>query len=251
MTPWRGRLLLFAAAMLSAAVVKAESAYVIDKLLVGVHQEKSLDSEIVKVLPTGTLLEVVERDGDLVLIRDPDGVTGWVDATYLMKDKPAALQVGELESKTRQLQAELADALAKLQEQQTQAAGDTAPGDTQTEESQRQAEELEKRLSSERLKRGELEAQLRDAEARQRQTQAELEALRATNSQAATPATQAASADSITDASSDDVSLAQLAGDRTVQILAAAVLVLLVTAFAGGVYFMDYVNRRRHGGFRI
>jgi SH3 domain protein len=245
------RLLIVAGATLIPAVVSAESVYVIDKLLVGVHQEKSVDSDIIKVIPTGTLLEVVERDGDLVLIRDPDGVTGWVDGSYLMKDRPAALQIGDLEDRTRQLQAELADALGKLQDQQTHAAaGQTVAGDIQTEELQRQAEDLEKRLSSERLRSGELEARLRDAEAHQRETQAELDALREANSQlveAMPPATPERGAS----AAGEDLSLVELAGNRTVHIIGAVVLVLLVCAFGGGVYFMDFINRRRHGGFRI
>src|SRR5690606_22423526 len=33
--------------------------------------------------------------------------------------------------------------------------------------------------------------------------------------------------------------------------LVAALVLLLTAAFGGGLYCMDYLNRRRHGGFRI
>jgi hypothetical protein len=33
--------------------------------------------------------------------------------------------------------------------------------------------------------------------------------------------------------------------------LAIAILVILFAGFAGGIYLMDYRNRRRHGGFRV
>ena len=57
------RLLSVLALALWLPAAVAEPAYVIDKLLVGVHEEKNLDSAIIKVLPTGTELNVIERDG--------------------------------------------------------------------------------------------------------------------------------------------------------------------------------------------
>jgi len=73
-----------------AAVNAAENAYVIDKLLVGVHQDQNLTSAIIKVLPTGTKLEVLKREGELALVKDAQGASGWVDSAYLMEAAPAS-----------------------------------------------------------------------------------------------------------------------------------------------------------------
>jgi SH3 domain protein len=91
-----------------AAVSAAETAYVIDKLLVGVHEDRDLNSAIVKVLPTGTKLEVMQRDGELAQVRDSDGTSGWVDGAYLMKEAPAQLQVQTLSEEVAELKRRLA-----------------------------------------------------------------------------------------------------------------------------------------------
>lgn len=59
---------LLASPLLSSA---AEFAFVIDKLLVGIHQEENLNSAIVKVLPTGSKLEVLARKGKRRRSRTP------------------------------------------------------------------------------------------------------------------------------------------------------------------------------------
>lgn len=85
----------------------AENAYVIDELLVGVHQDQDLNSAIIKVLRTGTKLEVVRREGELALIKDPGGTSGWVDTAYLMEEVPAALKLKQLVDENAALTAKL------------------------------------------------------------------------------------------------------------------------------------------------
>ena len=58
----------------------AETAYIIDKLLVGLHEDKALNSAIIKLLPTGTRLFIIKREGNLAQVKTPGGTTGWVDA---------------------------------------------------------------------------------------------------------------------------------------------------------------------------
>ena len=84
--------------LLLPSAVAAEEVYVIDELLVGVHAEKNLDSAIVKVFPTGTKLEVVERDGELARIEGPEDVSGWVDGAYLTQTPPAKVRLAALEA---------------------------------------------------------------------------------------------------------------------------------------------------------
>ena len=103
----------------------AETAYVIDRLLVGVHEDKSLNSAIIKVLPTGTSLEILTRDGDFAQVRTTDGSIGWIDANYVMSEKPAQLVVVELEAEHKKILDRLEEAQARLREL-TANAGKTA-----------------------------------------------------------------------------------------------------------------------------
>ena len=73
----RARWLIFLLAGWSVLASAAETAYVIDKLLVGVHRERDLNSSIIKVLPTGTALEVLERREQLARVKDAEGTEGW------------------------------------------------------------------------------------------------------------------------------------------------------------------------------
>ena len=80
-----------------SAAPKAEPAYVIDKLLVGIHETKDPDSAIVKVIATGAALEVIKREGDAANVREAGGAAGWIDAAYLSIELPARQRVAELE----------------------------------------------------------------------------------------------------------------------------------------------------------
>ena len=99
--------LVILALISSHPVAAVDNAYGIDKLLVGVHQDQDLNSAIIKVLPTGTKLEVVKRDGELALIKDPEGTSGWVDAAYLMEEVPASVRVKALTDENAALTAKL------------------------------------------------------------------------------------------------------------------------------------------------
>ncbi len=67
---------------------QAETVYITDSLFIGLHKERSIDSEILKVLPTGAALEVIKRDGDFVNVRDPKGDTGWISSHHLISHDP-------------------------------------------------------------------------------------------------------------------------------------------------------------------
>ena len=83
---------------------QAETVYITDSLLVGLHEQKSIDSPILKVLPTGTTLEVIKRDNDFVHVRDPKGVSGWISNNYLTTNNPdnkEGMDEGTSQSKIR------------------------------------------------------------------------------------------------------------------------------------------------------
>ncbi|HMM76726.1 MAG TPA: TIGR04211 family SH3 domain-containing protein [Gammaproteobacteria bacterium] len=232
-------------------VLAAEAAFVIDKLLVGVHKEADLNSAIVKVLPTGTELSVLTRKGELAQIKDPEGVTGWVDAAYLMKEPPAASQLAQL----KQEKISLTERLRKLEtttKSGKAGAADLAKVDALTNENT----DLKSQLSAQKLKNGELEE--------------ELKALRKTVGGAAggsvagelqsanlelrknLDAAQAKLAELEAELASSSAAGRLAAGARTTPWWAwLALVLLLAAAFAGGAWLTDWLARRRHGGFRI
>lgn len=236
------------------ATVAAEPVYVIDELLVGVHAEKSLDSAIVKVFPTGTELDVVERDGELARVEGPEGVTGWVDGAYLTDKAPAKVRLAALEAEKAAL------------EERLQAARDAAsPGAAvspevtdQLEAVTRENTELKGKLSDERLRAGQLQSEVASLRAEMRENstppdariievERERDTLRGDLEDAREQIAELETRGSL-QADSDMLPLVLKAYAWPIVI---ALLVLAAIAFGGGIYIVDVINRRRHGGFRI
>lgn len=231
----------------------ADKVWVIDKLLVGVHEQKSLDSAIIKVLPTGTPLEVLEREGELARVRDPENVTGWVDAAYLMTEQPAATRLEVI----AQQKTALEERITKLQ---TAAGGGNGDGalSAELETVTRENTELKGKLSEQRLRAGQLQSEV--AELR-----AELEASTAPPDARIVELerTREALEKDLADAKAANAELEARASLQATSAmvplvlkeyaLATVFLVLLLAGggFVGGMYVVDLLSRRRHGGFRI
>jgi uncharacterized protein YgiM (DUF1202 family) len=156
---------------------------------VGIHRDRTPDSPIIQVVPTGAPIEVVERNGDFVQVRTADGVTGWVDASYVMDEKPAHLVLAELESVNAARAAEIEAARATIEALRAELAAakspppaaeprrnvsEPAPGDAGTLMALQ--DEIDRALEENRLLRE--EASLREIAARQ-DAAAEIEALKA------------------------------------------------------------------------
>ena len=238
-----------------SAYAQSESAYVIDQLLVGVHADKNLDSAIIKVLPTGTQLEILERDGELARVRDRQGDTGWIDAAYLMASPPAREMLARLEQANSELKIQLENAASGGGNGTPAVTGDSAAVDELTKENT----ELKRKLSSEKIANTKLTEQLNTAQSRlgdrplsaaetqvvelektvtdlKRELESTLQANKLLEEQQKRPLSEA-------------VPKIQMDGISWPLVIAGVVLILL--AYGGGLYTMDYLNRRRHGGFRV
>lgn len=101
-------------------LAQAKTFYVTDKVLVGVYEQATTESNLIKALPTGTPIEVLERNGEYAKIRSPDGTTGWVENSYLIDRKPAQLVVLDLTDQQKQLNEQLSLAQAELEATQKQ-----------------------------------------------------------------------------------------------------------------------------------
>ena len=76
----------------------AETVYVTDSLRLGLHAAADTSDRAFDNLVSGTVVEVLERDSNYARVRLADGREGWVKATFLVAEKPAAARVLELEA---------------------------------------------------------------------------------------------------------------------------------------------------------
>lgn len=117
----RARFCLIVGAWLLSPVVCAETAYVTDRVTVALRADATPDAVVLATVSTGTPLEVLERSGSLVRVRDANGVEGWVEAKALTPQPPAAQQLKTLRAELDRARAQLADTQALLQKSQAKA----------------------------------------------------------------------------------------------------------------------------------
>lgn len=114
--------------LLSAPLaVHAESVFVIDQVEAGLHETPEVSSPILKLLPTGSRLEVMAREGARVQVRDDAGAVGWIDQRFLMPSKPTRQLLNEAEAELERTRAEL----RRLRDQQADEIGQAAPAELQ------------------------------------------------------------------------------------------------------------------------
>ncbi len=225
--------------LLAPTIAGGETMYVSDRLLVGVHEDKTRDSAVVKVVPTATSLEVMEKDKDLVKVRTPEGTEGWVDAKYLTDEMPAQLIVEELEAWKKSRKDELTAAWAEVESLRTKLTkkkGEPANLDevnSSLKELQRLQEEnrqLKERAAGNEARLKELSQKLQEATAKL--------ATMPTNEESSPL---------------EPPSLGRFL-TNLLQINPWYWTALGVLFFIGiimGIYLMDVTQRRRHGGFRV
>ncbi len=81
-----------------AASADAETVYVTDSLRLGLHAAVDTSDRPFDNLVSGTAVEVLERNASYARVRLTDGREGWVKATFLVAEKPAAARVLDLEA---------------------------------------------------------------------------------------------------------------------------------------------------------
>lgn len=194
-----------------AGPARAETLFVTDTLSIGLHSEADIDSPITGLVLGGTALTVLARNGELAEVRAANGPSGWIDGRYLVAEKPARARARELEIETQRLRAELASLRS--------ANSNPAPASPDDNG------QLAARLNAQRLKAAELTARLTELKNR----------LVATEQRAATAA------------GPGDLTTG-LANWKTPAIVG---LVMLIIGMLGGACLLDWLNRRRHGGFRL
>ncbi len=248
----------------------AETLYVTDRILLGVHQQADEDSPVLTTIASGTSINVIEKSDSFTKVKLADGTEGWISSNYLKKEKPATAELDTIYAQLQTAQEtnkKLGDSLNKV-ERELQVRRDevsnyktslketrkklkrinsNAPvsiDDTALTEARSQIATLQKQLDI--LENEKIDLQNSAAE---NPEVTDLEALKTSNRQMQVRI---------------EAALANLKGEKvpTAAELAAIrpsfpiwywlLLIALLIAGAGGGYaWADFHMRKKHGGFRI
>ncbi len=100
-----------------SAVHAAQIRYVSDELIITLRTGQGNQYQIIKTLPTGTRLELLQQtDAGYSKVRTPDGEEGWVRTQYLMDHPSAGQQLTAAQAKVKRLQDENSQLQQSLQE---------------------------------------------------------------------------------------------------------------------------------------
>jgi len=230
-----------------SAGVAAQTVYVTDQLQIGLHADKVADSPIVKTIPTGTPLEVIKIEERMTFVREPGGTSGWADNTYLIKDEPASNRLPQTQARMEQLEGSLSRAELKLSSVDTGS----------MEAFENQITLLEQQLKSERVNTAELQVELAELRKRLGQDNSndslyeKIDSLSVENRQLQIQLAQ------ILEQGAPDLSTLYnnyTAGTQRYLTAGNIIIAMAIVLIAGvilGLYLMDIIIRRRHGGFRI
>ena len=232
--------------MLLALGAHAESAYIAARVEVGLHEERSAHSAILELLPEGTEIEVLERDEDAARVRLDDGREGWVDSDYLSSEASAEAGLAELRRRLPELEA----ALAREQAARVEAEGRR---DAAREELAALREGLPARgQDAEAAQAGGDSQLLRDFELlaeENRQLKEQIAALEEAQAQAAAQSGPGSAASVPAPRSGSGARPPGFFERPSWHWLLIGFVLLF--SFGLGAYAVDWLTRRRHGGYRI
>mgnify|MGYP000385054424 FL=1 len=106
----------------------AETRYVSDRLEIQMRTGKGTQFRILRMLPSGTALDILEVDQEngYSRVRTPSGVEGWVLSRFLMQGRAARDQLADAEKKLARLELENRKLSASLEDlQKTKGSIDT------------------------------------------------------------------------------------------------------------------------------
>ena len=250
------------------SLASAEKRYVTDRILLGVHVEADETSTLIKSVPSGTELEVVDTAEGFVKVKLDDGTEGWVSIGFVMEQPPASRKYDvlahEYEQTTQELDKlkidyakkdrelevrrdQLSNATTTIRELKKRKGGGEIVVDTEAED--KLAASL-KEIETLKIKMAELEKTPEPTiDVDQKQIFNELKEVKDQNDVMKKRI---------------DVALAHLKGERipTAEELASIrpkfpvwywtlLMIILLVGVVAGYFIMDYRFRRRHGGFRI
>ncbi|HCV83273.1 MAG TPA: hypothetical protein DGQ38_19735 [Zunongwangia profunda] len=174
-------------------------------------------------------MNIIERENDLIHVEEPEGVRGWVNTQNVLNNKPGKTKINELEITNKELHKKI----ETLEKESTKLISQ---------------EELEQKLNSERLKVGELQVELTNIKSRAGNIQtsdkllADIEQLKSVNKQLI---------DQFESAGINSENSPSNIEPQKEPLSFSIFLIIFIFGIAGGIFILDYINRRKHGGFRV
>lgn len=110
------RILLALALLGITLTARAETRYVTDELEIDLRSGTSLQHRILRMIPSGTELEILEQDAatGYTRVRAPSGAEGWILTRYLTTSPPARVRLADTEKKLAELEIQSRQRMAKL-----------------------------------------------------------------------------------------------------------------------------------------
>ena len=134
---------------IGSAAAHAETVYVVDQFSVPMRVTPFEGSADVKTVTSGTALELLQRSGDMVHVRDREGAEGWIETRYVSASVPVRTQLGAVQAELAKTRSQMDEALGQLKQAEEALAVEHAknaellralaqPMHSQTEETDRQ-----------------------------------------------------------------------------------------------------------------
>jgi SH3 domain protein len=108
--------IVFGLLALLPVLAAAETGYVTDRLMLGLHEAADTSDRPFRSLESGTEFEILSRDRLYAHVRLPDGTEGYVKAAYVVFEPPAKLIVNQTQAEVERLTTELNEAKAAFAE---------------------------------------------------------------------------------------------------------------------------------------
>lgn len=233
---------LLTALYLLGATPSVLAAHITDMLVVGMYAEPADGGTPLRLLSSGTPLEVLQQKDRYSEVRLADDTRGWVESTYITEEKPAKAMLLETQARLRQMGIELAALRADQAVEGRAGSGPPAAADSGTPPSAREAQ-LRQSLEKAETRVVELERQLADRPA----SEAALQRLETLQARVREAADLLANAEGVATPGAEPASSGLITRYRSWIVG----LLTLLLGFGGGVAFVDYRSRKRHGGFRV
>lgn len=246
----------------------AETNYVTDRILLGVHQQANETSPIIESINSGTAVTVIQREDSFVKIKLASGKEGWVVASFLKKEKPATAELDSVYAKLQKAQETsktLSENLAK-KEREIQVRRDEISNAKTTIKSLRKAlnEAGTEQPATVVADNSEAEAKIKTLE--EKIAQLEKQKTELADQSGDTAVIELAK---LQDQNKEfqvriEAALANLKGETVPSAAELAairpsfpfwywllLIAMLVIGAVGGIFWIDLHHRRKHGGFRL
>ena len=226
-----------AAAVLFVASAACHAAHITDKLVVGVYAKPTTDDKPLRLISSGTPIEVLAKKAGFTEVRLADETRGWVESRYVTEEKPAKAILLETQARLRQMGIEVARLREKAGEAPAAAGDAAAAGSAESAPNIDGTEALQARIAD-------LKQQLAAAMGGHAEDD-RYEAMRARSREAL---------ELLADAHGLRLDSAEPAEGTGWVVRLRAWLVggaALVLGFVAGIAFIDWRIRRRYGGFRL